>query len=139
VSFSPLTAGTSEVNGPADRCTVTVVPLIVRPDGLVLTTRPAATVLLSTDEPFTTWKPLVLRAVVATLSESPVTFGIEAYRPEVSHQPPMPTTAITARVSATAVSRLLNSHRPRKDSRPRRYRSVSSRWTTMVCEAGCPP
>ena len=51
--------------------------------------------------------------------------GIEAYRPDVNHQPPNPSPMHSATISATIASRGLNSQRCRNGSRPPEYRPPS--------------
>ena len=117
--FSPFTAGTREVNGPLETRMVTAVPFATRPDGLVPTTVPLATVLLCTWRwPDRTVKPSAVSTAVAWLTLTPDTVGTWAYRPEVSHQPPSPSPTPSTMTSATMTSRGPNSQRPRNGSRP---------------------
>src|SRR6516225_1003770 len=134
VSVSPRTLGTTEVNGPDETRIVIAEPFPARPDGLVPTTVPCGTSLLCTDDTRAMVKPSAVSTAVAWVTESPVTTGTEAYRPETSHQPPIPSPMPSARISATTASRGLNSQRCKNGSRPPRYRPVSSRCTTSVRE-----
>ena len=113
---------------------VTAEPFAVRPDGLVPTTVPFGMSLLCTDDTLAMVKPSAVSTAVAWVTESLVTTGTDAYRPEVSHQPPTPSPMPSATTSATSASRGLNSQRCRNGSRPPRYRPVSSRCTTSVRE-----
>src|SRR5579864_5217012 len=81
-----------------------------------------------------TLKPCAVSTAVAWVTESLVTTGIEAYRPEVTHQPPSPSPTPRATTSATTASRGLNSQRCRNGSRVRPSRRPSSRCTTRVRE-----
>src|SRR5580658_8787406 len=123
-----------EVNGPDETRIVTAEPFAARPDGVVPTTVPFAMALLCTDDTLATLKPSMVSAVLAWLTEALVTTGIDAYRPEVSHQPPIPSPTPSATISATIASRGLNSQRCRNGSRPPEYRPPSSRCTTRVRE-----
>src|SRR5579863_6968509 len=133
-SLSPFTLGTTEVNGPEETRMVTAEPFAARPDGLVPTTVPFWMLLLCTWDSSATLKPCAVSTAVAWVTESLVTTGIEAYRPEVSHQPPSPSPTPRATTSATTASRGLNSQRCRNGSRPPEYRRPSSRCTTRVRE-----
>jgi len=134
LSVSPLTLGTTDVNGPDETRIVTAAPFPARPDGLVPTTVPFCTSLLCTGETPATVKPSVVSAVLAWPTESPATTGTDAYRPEASHQPPSPSPRPRTTTSATTASRGLNSQRCRNGSRPPWYRLPSSRCTTSVRE-----
>src|SRR5580693_3871436 len=79
-------------------------------------------------------KPSCFSAAVAVATESLATTGIEAYRPEVSHQPPTPSPTPSTTISATIASRGLNNQRCRNGSRAPAYRPPSWRCTTSVRE-----
>ena len=113
---------------------MTAEPFAARPDGLVPITVPFAMPLLCTGDTLAMVKPSAVSTAVAWVTESLATTGIEAYRPEVSHQPPSPSPMPSARTSATTTSRGLNSQRCRNGSRPPGYRPPSSRCTTSVRE-----
>ena len=117
-SVSPATLGTTEVNGPLEVSSLTVVPLATRPDGLVPTTMPLATELLCTWLPVRTVRPSFFSAVAATVTLYPLTEGTRTYRPAKKYQPPSPSPAHSKTTSTTTSRRELNSHRCRKGSRP---------------------
>src|SRR5260370_3828482 len=76
---SPLTLGTTEVNGPLETSRVIAVPFDTRPAGLVPTTRPFATVLLCTRPLSLPVTPSAVHSAAARVPQSPATAGTYPY------------------------------------------------------------
>src|SRR5579859_5576271 len=129
-----FTSGTTEWYGPAEISSEIVAPLTARPLGLVPTTSPFGTELLSCCSSPPTLKPLTVSAVVASATVSPATTGIDAYRPAAYHQLPAPASTSNAIATASTMSLRPNSHRPRNGPSPPRPLPPLSRCTTIVCD-----
>src|SRR5215468_5792503 len=109
----PATEGTTIIFGPADTARTIVAPLTARPDGDVLITSPLGTVLSMTGVPSCGLNPAVRNDCSAAATGIPSTAGSDVYRPDVSHQLPMPMAISAAAPAARNARRLLNSQRCR--------------------------
>src|SRR6516165_9150855 len=88
--------------GPADTMRVTWPPRATRDPfaGMVLTTRPLATLLSSIVLVAPGVRPTLRRSDWAVAVATPVTFGTTVYRPSNSHQPNRANTTTTASAAA---------------------------------------